>query len=98
DFHVTGVQTCALPISGFARPAREHHRAVENRALLSDELLAILGSDRLLAVDARLQPEACPLRRVRDDCLEVLPRLHDQGFLALRSEERRVGKWWRSGW
>src|SRR5690606_39376182 len=65
-FHVTGVQTCALPISPCCRPF---------------DFLILDARDEHLAEARRL-------------------RQHGAGtpILALRSEERRVGREWRGRW
>src|SRR5690606_41110652 len=67
DFHVTGVQTCALPI--YAGPERH-------------PLVAEMGVG--FRQDADLDDEVGHLVGGQLD--------------ALRSEERRVGKEWRSWW
>src|SRR5690606_39740853 len=74
DFHVTGVQTCALPIWARVRvPDRAGGRAEADGDLLP-------GRARLL----RSGPAARPAG-------------HDRpGRAGARSEERRVGKEWRS--
>src|SRR5437870_11077918 len=68
DGHVTGVQTCALPIS----PKRAGRRLAEVLLL-----------------------------RLRQRALEQVSRYggsRERPLGALRSEERRVGKEWRSWW
>src|SRR5690606_40871324 len=78
DFHVTGVQTCALPISGSPRrPA----------PLAAGPVPPVLGS---------------AARRFRSRCVIVRygrPLKVRQSLMTdiHRSEERRVGKEWRSG-
>src|SRR5690606_40959788 len=47
DFHVTGVQTCALPISGDPGP-HAHHAAATTRIVTT----ALDGDDVLYAVEA----------------------------------------------
>src|SRR5206468_5139196 len=91
DLIVTGVQTCALPI--FEERLR----------------LGVLAAD----FDLHLACARQQLRRLARSIVESLPvqrmsRLEDirraragRSFLCaetLRSEERRVGKEWRSGW
>src|SRR5690606_40554520 len=78
DFHVTGVQTCALPIyRRRARSARHGRGTVGGRALL-DELPALAHASGLTRREARY-------RR--------LPRgPKGRGGEGARSEERRVGK------
>src|SRR5690606_40660763 len=82
DFHVTGVQTCALPISGDVAggdrpPARRPVRPAARRR------------------PERPRPPPDPARR---DRLVVEPaRRAGAPRAAPRSEERRVGKEWRCG-
>src|SRR5690606_40113271 len=81
SFHVTGVQTCALPISrrrpgGHSR-RRAAHAAFGNRRTAATQLL--VRSDRR---DARAELRARLSRAQR-----AIPRS--------RSEERRVGEGWK---
>src|SRR5256885_7291223 len=69
DYKVTGVQTCALPIS----PA-EHHAAHDAHAAVQQQH----GRGHL--------------------ALEARDVLHEGLDIAVRSEERRVGKECRSRW
>src|SRR5690606_40192330 len=93
DFHVTGVQTCALPISGLPRlPAAELESAV------LDLLRAILRAPNLLG---DMLPQAIKLDPTLDEAkitvaMTRLDAIWDQLFPA-RSEERRVGKECRAG-
>src|SRR5690606_40834521 len=81
DFHVTGVQTCALPI---LRSVRQASGALR-------ELAKLLPSTATRIVDGG-RTEEVPLDALREgDQVLVRPG-------AKRSEERRVGKEWRSGW
>src|SRR5690606_40547522 len=78
DFHVTGVQTCALPIFDEAAISRN------------------LARVHAVVDDANAEEE-----RARDPA--VAQHLEDAALHALlvggeRSEERRVGKEWRSRW
>src|SRR5690606_41102112 len=91
DFYVTGVQTCALPISakidvsGNLKPAVGHGV----RILPAKTVVA--------AADYRPAPkvlDAAPERNVREAASAAVGlRLS----IAERSEERRVGKEWRDG-
>src|SRR5690606_40665462 len=86
DFHVTGVQTCALPISAADAYQRLRDEGVE-AFLLSTCLrveVAVAGGDDL----ARSALQALYGRSPRP--VEV--RHEREAFLHLRSEERRVGK------
>src|SRR5690606_40332006 len=98
DFHVTGVQTCALPIC--------FHQRVS-------ELLAAAHARRIAGDNTRktlaFRQEAKELWVQTQNAIE--PRLRQDGDLASirdfasksmeitgRSEERRVGKEWRAEW
>src|SRR5207253_7797263 len=86
DGHVTGVQTCALPISPRRWPARK-------RRLAYDAAACRLGrTAHAAALPARCGgshgPRAGAGRRWRRGRTGTL----------LRSEERRVGKEWRGAW
>src|SRR5439155_13319512 len=84
DGHVTGVQTCALPISraGGGRAARAARRAARPRA----RLVAGDGARRLV------RPAALRAGHPRGG------RVIDEKAQELRSEERRVGKEGRCRW
>src|SRR5690606_40680345 len=78
DFHVTGVQTCALPIL-WAEAGWPYERAL---------CLSMLDEDDALT-------EAIEIARN----LGARPLVERIGRRMRRSEERRVGKEWRSrGW
>src|SRR5690606_40916910 len=83
DFHVTGVQTCALPISGQAfrpRPAARRPRSSKWTEGLS-------------------RSAGRPVKRGRRDPTGRGVRFSVAGDVSpRRSEERRVGKECRSGW
>src|SRR5205807_6808587 len=94
DYKVTGVQTCALPISFMQRAESElldlgvrAQRAswVQENFITDDtEILSAQAQEKLTAVTTQLALDAR-----RFDHLQMPP--------ALRSEERRVGKECRSG-
>src|SRR5690606_40246300 len=82
DFHVTGVQTCALPISRADRGGRRAHLHALGRRFLR------LGSDEADGAAYEIENQGAAAaaflaHEVGDDQLCVL---------ADRSEERRVGK------
>src|SRR5690606_40257170 len=91
DFHVTGVQTCALPIS-FVDLRRK-------RSIGKVRPFVAFGPAEKRYTIAPLQKRVGPrklLQSRRGNCTRQTPRgvfirrnLHD------RSEERRVGKEWR---
>src|SRR5690606_40434696 len=95
DFHVTGVQTCALPISALAETATQ--------------TLSAVGVDNVVTVVGSL-PAGWPSEGPYDAILlsgavpevpsALLDQLKDGGRLAavVRSEERRVGEECLSTW
>src|SRR5207302_6607470 len=95
DFHVTGVQTCALPISrDEAREAARHVRAAKPHAAY-------------LAATAPPVPRGPPAARSADRdgisrtaCARQAagPPSEALAIRSSRSEERRVGKESRCGW
>src|SRR5690606_41073591 len=85
-FHVTGVQTCALPIS--LPPS------IGDTSVLHGKPLRIDGK-----VSDRFWPEAWAMRRLLRD--KTVRELREAGVPVTaweRSEERRVGKAGRSRW
>src|SRR5690606_39630840 len=87
DFHVTGVQTCALPISvqeGRLAPSRLP--ACEGLALVS----SVLGIVPVHKVDCLRLPSNARIAKIQS--------LVQSHFGFPRSEERRVGKECRSSW
>src|SRR5690606_40834562 len=83
DFHVTGVQTCALPISGEDKAARALREQLVDAQRLLEAVEAALAADgeRLLDAEERLAIESQ---------MQALRELLDSQDGA-RSEERRVG-------
>src|SRR5690606_41053308 len=92
DFHVTGVQTCALPIWG-RRGAYVHHDAIGKRlrARRAARLAAITSGGAIpdnFDYDVILEPTETRVGSVHEDfAIESM-----QGDIFQRSEERRVGK------
>src|SRR5690606_40402821 len=82
DFHVTGVQTCALPISGADPPDVTEHTGGLKTTRRHDRAL----DDGELCFH-RLSPRCVPLREASQS-----------QSLVGRSEERRVGKECRGVW
>src|SRR5690606_40655999 len=93
-FHVTGVQTCALPISPHSPPAWALHTDVDsdtvNLHLARLEALGLLG---LAEVDGRTTVYVSR----RDDSLPLRGRWEPVPDRDWRSEERRVGRAARAG-
>src|SRR5690606_40916667 len=82
-FHVTGVQTCALPISQVvAELAVRHPELVRELVLIAP------------TVNARERTLWRQILRMLQDLLGEHPKVITRGFVlyAKRSEERRVGK------
>src|SRR5690606_39526965 len=96
DFHVTGVQTCALPISGSKDHNVQLRRRAQDRGLKLNEYGLFRGRRRIAgATEAEVfaaldLPWIAP--ELREDRGEI--DAADRG----RSEERRVGKEGREGW
>src|SRR5690606_40785954 len=91
DFHVTGVQTCALPICLRRRPIEEKPR----RALVS--LLEHRLEKGFLRREMMDEPRACDTAGIRDfeHANTVVPARAEEverDVDDLRSEERRVGE------
>src|SRR5436309_15115296 len=93
DFHVTGVQTCALPIWQSSDDHLRRAQLLETLALLGRAHDGRHGRTRLCR---QLQGESSdPAGRAGDG----QPLAGDDGELERpRSEERRVGKEWRARW
>src|SRR5690606_41120823 len=81
DFHVTGVQTCALPISTMS----DGQRAVSTGTLNTPGRMGSVDSEIYICNAAVLAASALE-GRIAD------PRPYLAEALAQRSEERRVGK------
>src|SRR5690606_40499731 len=91
DFHVTGVQTCALPIFSFGQ-ARTGRR-----------LPTVFSADEAARVVAAMEGEYRLMAQLMygsglrvSECIRL--RVKDVDFDMNRSEERRVGKECRSCW
>src|SRR5690606_40632847 len=87
DFHVTGVQTCALPISIKAETKQHFAEAnpetyAEQERAIDEVLYNIVKEEvRRLITEEKIRPDGRALNEIRP----------------LRSEERRVGKECRAG-
>src|SRR5690606_41195143 len=82
DFHVTGVQTCALPISAAEPLAALIRRGIGLVMVTGDSLAVARAVAKPLGIE-QIHAAATPEDKVR---------------IVRRSEERRVGKEWRSRW
>src|SRR5439155_4747912 len=95
DGHVTGVQTCALPISSriVKKQARE---SIESASIVAGILRTIVGQATAAIVLVaglwfldRYAPTVAAIQIKKDLYASLL------STVAQRSEERRVGKEWR---
>src|SRR5690606_40720959 len=97
DFHVTGVQTCALPIYSTAMPPAQ---AVALSAALQ-VIRSAQGDERrekLAQLIARFRRGVQELTlQVTDSTSAIQPLIVGDNLRALRSEGRRVGKERRCG-
>src|SRR5205823_9437127 len=92
DKLVTGVQTCALPISRFRGPKETKQ---VTRQLETGEVDVVIGTHRLLSRDVGFHD----LGLLIVDEEHRFGVRHKERLKALkRSEERRVGKEGRAGW
>src|SRR5256714_3371087 len=83
DKLVTGVQTCALPISTVADQLKRRSQQVKTEVIM----------DRLASIGAAMVPPATP------PTTNFIPDFAPPAsMIAYRSEERRVGKECRSRW
>src|SRR5690606_40747005 len=92
DFHVTGVQTCALPISRGGMGIVGANWDVTEDIRLREELLKA----KLTAEAQNKALEDAHLVMEHNALHDALTRLPNRRFL--RSEERRVGKECRPRW
>src|SRR5690606_39960914 len=91
DFHVTGVQTCALPISMAATAFLEKSPRISSRAKKKPAIGALNTALRPaaapLASSTRVRAALSPKKR---ETLE--PMVEPADTIGPRSEERRAGK------
>src|SRR5690606_40388256 len=86
DFHVTGVQTCALPISKHNGPCRCERQVEGDRRLRVHLAVIVTLNGKGVCTSERKFMRRCP------------PHDHAEYECHKRSEERRVGKEWRARW
>src|SRR5262249_56728244 len=90
DWSVTGVQTCALPISTSTRPRTLASNMPKPTFLVSWKSLYFLS------LTALMRPTSLPSLYAKKFCTSANSK---KGFFfSSRSEERRVGKECRSRW
>src|SRR5690606_39335803 len=91
DFHVTGVQTCALPISQILKRFRQSVLAAAVSGRLTEEwrgTSVVNGWANITLGDIVQSIEAGKNLK----CIETPPRENECGIIKIRSEERRVGE------
>src|SRR5690606_39808966 len=96
DFHVTGVQTCALPISPRVDPHRAWPRTVEELPGVMMGITPAQALQRTIEHREIFHDEMVALMRMIMRG-EVSPAMTAAILTGLRSEERRGGKECRSG-
>src|SRR5690606_41022882 len=98
DFHVTGVQTCALPISyvsiGTPIVNLEKIDVLKLDFKLPEAALTQISPGQSVTVEV----DAIPGRTFSAEIYAINPMMDVNGRALHRSEERRVGKEGRSQW
>src|SRR5690606_39299740 len=91
DFHVTGVQTCALPICAYADAASgaAQLRVAQEIVELLDQSLALTTRRHEAGLESGLA--VAQIRTLREQRAAEIPAI-EAARQAARSEERRVGK------
>src|SRR5690606_39440786 len=92
DFHVTGVQTCALPISQALRRMSSDTRTERMGSIGAQPVSQMTSAATMAPTEPSRSPSTCSMAPLILTCSES-PRLRYQ-----RSEERRVGKESRARW
>src|SRR5207302_5687063 len=95
DFHVTGVQTCALPIYW-----EKLYRVRPEFKIVIADMQTFLTDLRLWLEQVELEIRSAPAGNrgeAEQEAVGEIGRAMVPCFDAMRSEERRVGKEWRSG-
>src|SRR5690606_39705909 len=91
DFHVTGVQTCALPISAvhpdMMRTADEQLRERKAKGFIEDYCVGRVGDDIALIMTHRHGVDSELVHRIAWEVFQATTQVAKG-----RSEERRVGK------
>src|SRR5690606_40040828 len=92
DFHVTGVQTCALPI--YSRPSRRTRRLLSGRARRGEravQLAAVKEQFAVLnAVNPQLTPPRSEERRVGKECRSLRRRARQERGRESRNTQRLI--------
>src|SRR5690606_40259253 len=93
DFHVTGVQTCALPIFSCAMVGLAFPLFAQEQLAVFKDIVEHATTHNMGLKNAALETQKVGMEREAVKG-KWLPSVSAH---ALRSEERRVGKEWRSG-
>src|SRR5699024_12216498 len=96
DRNVTGVQTCALPISNVG----EDDIAVvaDNEYVNKVKEFAKEDDAEVIVVSAKIEEEIAQLDQEEKEMFLEELGIEESGLDQLRSEERRVGKGWVARW
>src|SRR5690606_40991443 len=95
DFHVTGVQTCALPIYILTIADAKRGDIGNTSKYYADAVFDIFGFDSITVHPYMGEDSVKPFLLYEDKLIFILALTSNPGA---RSEERRVGKECRSRW
>src|SRR5690606_41003975 len=98
DFHVTGVQTCALPILRTIDFPVETEVFDESSALSADEVETVVRNTGAILTDGDVQVAALHYVDPQRFGETLATQTLGASYGIRRSEERRVGKEWRWRW
>src|SRR5690606_40157091 len=93
DFHVTGVQTCALPICAYVSLLSLDRQLHVTRETLESRRQALRVAEDRASLGYTSQLELTQAQSEYEATAQLLPQL--QQAIRERSEERRVGNEWR---
>src|SRR5690606_40446947 len=96
DFHVTGVQTCALPISPLVKELEKYPDQIESIVTVTAQHRQML--DQVLEIFEITPDYDLNIMKDRQTLVGVTTRALEGLDEVIRSEERRVGKGWRARW
>src|SRR5690606_40234677 len=90
DFHVTGVQTCALPISAPVEPEATESNAAEAEPVVASDIELPVNeaeANAFIEIETLLEEAEAAANNTESSRFE-----REAGQIDDRSEERRVGK------